>query len=62
MSDVFPYNECDTCKYLCDDGTDLLGYVYVSCGRDPFIPGQKCPHRERTRRLKNEDSCTHKIK
>lgn len=48
MSEVFPYNECDTCEYLCDDGVDGLGFVYVSCGRDPFkLEEQKCPHKEK---------------
>lgn len=48
MIDVFPYNECATCEYLCDDGEDRLGFVYVSCGRDPFdeLKEQKCPHRK----------------
>jgi len=46
MIDGFPYNECDTCQYLCDDGADSLGYMYISCGRDPFREDQKCPHRE----------------
>ena len=46
MTDVFPYNECDTCQYFCDDGADALGFVYVSCGRDPFDEKLKCPHKE----------------
>lgn len=45
--DTFPHKECETCEYFCDDKTDLLGFTYQCCGRNPFkLDEQKCPHRE----------------
>ena len=46
-NELFPYKECNGCEYFCNDGADLLGFVYGSCGRDPFkLEEQKCPHRK----------------